>query len=131
MSIKWAIIGTDESSIKFAQGIKKSTGNALEVVVDEDHYNAFYYAKCCGAPTYSADLKGILENDDIKSVYISQIDPTNVEFALKCLKSGKSVVYERVFMSIKQLNELKIRDKNSKSLFTNNQLNFNEMANFV
>ena len=131
MSIKWAIIGVDSSNVKVAQGLKTNVRNVLEVVLDKDRYNAFYYAKCCGAATYSDNVNEILKNDEIKSVYTAQIDPTNIEFILKCLKSGKSVVYERIFMRVNQLNELKSEIANSKSHITNSHSDISDVVYFV
>ena len=106
MAIQWAIIGADDTALEFAKNIRNSANGRIRAVASADRYESFCFAKRTAAAFYYSDFKNILHDETIRSVYITQIDPSNMDLVLNLLKSGKSVVYDRVFMNTKQMEDL-------------------------
>ena len=105
MAVQWAMIGTDDCALEFAKKMEGCAKGSIKIVVSDDPYDAFSFAKRVGAPQYYSSLESVLEDAAITYVYITQIDPSNMELVMQLLECGKSVVYDRILMSTKQLDE--------------------------
>lgn len=102
------IIGAGNFSYSnLAYYLKKSYGNVIRGVVDVDINRAASLFEVYALNYYSMSVKDIIDDDNIKLVFIASNHASHAPYAIECIKAGKDVHIEKpTVVSYEQLESL-------------------------
>jgi predicted dehydrogenase len=75
--------------------LKKNFGHIIGAVMDIDINKAVSLAKEYKVPFFTTDAFEIINNDNIKIIYIASNHASHAEYAIKCIERGKDVYIEK------------------------------------
>jgi predicted dehydrogenase len=102
------IIGCGNYSFTtIAYFLRKEFGHCIAACMDKDINRAASYASHYKAPIYTDNADVVINNDNIRLIYIASNHATHAEYAIKALEAGKNVYIEKPHVvSVEQLKRL-------------------------
>jgi predicted dehydrogenase len=94
--INWGIIGCgDVTEIKSGPAFNKARDSALVAVMRRDAAKAEDYARRHNVPTWYADADSLINDPNVKAIYIATPPSSHEEFTLAALRAGKPAYVEK------------------------------------
>lgn len=95
--IKWGIIGPGAIAHKFANEVHNTAQGKLISIYGRNEERTSKFAKEYNLVKYYTDIDEFLNCGEIDAVYIATPHNSHMEFAEKCIRSGKHVLCEKPF----------------------------------
>ena len=118
--ITWGILGCgDVTEIKSGPAFNKVANSKIEAVMRRNAAKAANYAQRHHIKKWYDDATGLINDENINSIYIATPPAPHKEYALQALKAGKNVYIEKpVTLNVKECEELIAAEKASKNKVT-------------
>jgi predicted dehydrogenase len=90
------IIGCGNYSFTtIAYFLRKEFGHCIAACMDQDINRAASYASRYKAPLYTDNADVVINNDNVRLIYIASNHASHAEYAIKALEAGKNVYIEK------------------------------------
>lgn len=93
--MNWAIVGTGYIANEFATGMKEVEGANIVAVVSRSQENGAAFAERYGCENVYTDYKKMLENKDVKIVYVATPNDSHYAYIMEALEQKIPVLSEK------------------------------------
>jgi len=93
--VNWGILGTGNIARTLAKAINESKTGRLLAVASRTQENADRFGKEFGAERCYGSYQALLDDRDVRAVYISLPNHLHAEWTVKCAEAGKAILCEK------------------------------------
>ncbi|HWG84670.1 MAG TPA: Gfo/Idh/MocA family oxidoreductase, partial [Deinococcales bacterium] len=93
--LSWGILATGGIARAFARAVTRSRNGRLAAVGSRDQASAEAFGEQYGVPARYGSYQGVLDDPEVRAVYVSPPHPMHREWALKAIAAGKHVLCEK------------------------------------
>ncbi|MCE5273378.1 Gfo/Idh/MocA family oxidoreductase, partial [bacterium] len=93
--IKWGLVGTGKIAAKFARALGHSVSGRLWAAASRSQEKALAFTKEHGGVQAYGDYASLLDDPQVRAVYVATPHPLHGEWTSRALRAGKAVLCEK------------------------------------
>ncbi len=96
-NIRWGIVGTGNTALKFAEAVRLSEVGELLAVGSRTQVRADQFGQQFEIPRRYGSYSDLYHDSDVEAIYIATPNPFHKQNSIDALNAGKAVLCEKPF----------------------------------